>query len=204
MDIDCISIDKQMKCMNFFYRLFPHIEEHSSEGKTYRIDHSKINSLLNIIPLKLDKVRLEPSKIHGRGVFAKKKILKGELITFYPGDIVEYTPNGDRQKDGHVVITCASDRLEKKFGQEAAKDRKHRPNDYAYAIDPYYTMSIGHPFFDQDPCYMGHFINDGAKSGSTARIEEIYFTISLLKQNCQFYNYEGETLHVPIYSYTRY
>ena len=45
---------------------------------------------------------------------------------------------------------------------------------------------------------MGHFINDGAKSNSTDKSNEIYKTITLLKKNCKFYNLKD--LHVAIIS----
>jgi SET domain-containing protein len=168
-----------------------------SEGKSYTVDVTKLNFLSEIFPFKLDKVKVGPSKVHGRGVFAKRKISKDELITFYPGDIVEYTPHGDRWKDNHITVSYSSRRFEDEFGKEAVKDVKYRNNDYAFSINSHYTV-IGHPAFDQDPTYFGHFINDGAKSNSTELSDQIYIKISLMKQNCQFYPYSGEMLHVPI------
>ena len=160
-----------------------------------KIDKLKLVYLSNILPLGLNKVEVKKSKLHGYGVFAKRNILKDELITFYPADIIEYLPNGDRNIKGHLTNIFRSIRFEKQFGKTC--DKKFRNYDYAFDINENYTI-IGSPYFKEDTNYMGHFINDGAKSNSTHKSNEIYKTITSLKANCRYYNLKD--LHVAVIS----
>ena len=59
-------------------------------------------------------------------------------------------------------------------------------NEYAYDLDKNYRI-IGSPVFIKDTNYMGHFINDGAKSDSTES-NKVYLSISPSKSNCRFYH----------------
>lgn len=173
------------------------IEEIKDNNTNYFIDRLQFNFLTNILPFELNSITVKPSTIHGRGVFAIKDIKNKELITFYPGDVLEYTPNRDRNNNNHCVITYSSKRFKNKYGN-VAKEEKYRDNNYAFTISNLYTI-IGDPFFDKDPNYMGHFINDGAKSTSTRQSNEIYLKISLLKANCCFQHIRGD-IHVAIVS----
>jgi SET domain-containing protein len=156
------------------------------------IDHLKMNMLTNRIPFELDNVLLKSSNTHGRGLFANKNINKGDLITFYPCDILEYYPNNDRYKDGHITGLFPSIEYAKKYGNQ----KENFLNYYCFEIDLKYAI-FGHPSFDTDKNYMGHFINDGAKSNSSEKADKIYSIISLKKANCEFYILKGE-LHVAI------
>jgi len=159
----------------------------------YVIDKCKLKFLSQIFSFELDKVELKNSLIHGLGVFAKQNINKGELITFYPGDFVEYTPNEDSHLPNHFTILYRSQRFENKFGE--VSDSKYRDNDYAFEVNSFYGI-IGCNHFTDDPNYLGHFINDGAKTNSTEKSNEIYLQISNLKRNCQFHILKD--LHVAI------
>jgi len=172
-----------------------HIKRKLEKGG-YKIDSSKLYFLSKNIPFGLDKVEVKKSKVHGYGVFSKKNILKGELITFYPGDFVEFYPKGDKIKDNHMTSIIRSERFEKHFGDTT--DTKFRDNNYSYDLNKHYSI-IGSPHFKGDPNYMGHFINDGAKSNSTKKSNEIYKTITMLKANCIFHNLK-EDLHVAVVS----
>ncbi len=163
-------------------------------NEKYTCDKRKLIMLSTQLEFELDLVEIKPSKIHGNGVFAKKNIKKDELITFYPGDIINYQPNGDRHIPGHITMAFSSQRFEEKFGNPKSSDDFN--NDYGYDIDGNYTI-MGCPYFTNDSNYMGHFINDGAKSNSTKKSDELYNKISYLKQNCRFYNCKGG-LHVAI------
>ena len=162
-------------------------------NKEFIIDKCKLNFLSEILPFEFDKVELRKSLIHGFGVFANQNINKGEIITFYPGDFVEYMPNQDRHLP-HCLKTCfRSRRFENKFGE--VTDAKYRDNDYAFDLNSFYSI-IGCNHFTDDPNYLGHFINDGAKTNSTEKSNEIYLQISNLKKNCQFKTLKD--LHVAI------
>jgi len=164
----------------------------------YIIDKLKLEYLSEMIPFELEldkKIELKESKIHGLGVFAKQKINKGELITFYPGDFVEYTSNEDRHLPHHLTILFRSKRLENRFGQ--VTDSSYRNSDYGFDLNNHYAI-IGCPQFNDDTNYMGHFINDGARTNSTEKSNEIYLEISKLKRNCKFHILKD--LHVAIIS----
>ncbi len=158
------------------------------------VNFMKLHFLSFIMPFGLNSVIAKPSKIHGTGVFVKKNILTDELITFYPADFVEYSPDKNRHISKHRVGVSRSARFEKSFGSIA--NIKARDNDYACYINPKYTI-IGEKTFDNDPNYLGHLINDGAKSDSSEKSNRIYSTISSLKANCKYYNLKGG-LHVAI------
>jgi SET domain-containing protein len=159
---------------------------------TKYIDHLKLDMLTKRLPFELDNVVIKSSNIHGRGLFANKNINKGDLITFYPADIVEYYPNKDGHKDGHIAALFPSVEYAKKYGNQKEKFL----NAYGFMINSEYSI-YGHPSFDNDKNYMGHFINDGAKSDSSEKADKIYTIVSLKKANCEFYILKGD-LHVAI------
>jgi SET domain-containing protein len=162
-------------------------------NKKYVIDYLKMEYLSSNFEFNLNKVEVKESNIHGVGVFAKQNILSGELITFYPGDIVEYNPNEDRHIPGHITTIIKSKSLENQFPGKTYLDLMS--NDYAFDINTKYTM-MGHPYFKECMDYVGHLINDGAKSNSTLKSNEIYYKISKIKQNCDFYSLKD--LHIAI------
>jgi SET domain-containing protein len=194
------KIEFLMSSMYSLMKIREHnICEVSVHGKTYNIDQGKLIVLTTRLPaesMELNKVTLGSSKVHGKGVFATQRIHNDELITFYPADIVEYIPNGDRGHNNHLTIPWGSDHFIEKFGEEAVKSTTHRNGDYAFEINDLYTI-IGHPEFDTDLNYLGHFINDGAKCGPTEQSKNIYLRVSQLKQNCKF-KIVGKGLHVAI------
>ena len=169
------------------------IQNKDMDGKHHYVDIAKFNSLTGIFPFELNNIYIEKSNVHGFGVFANRNISKGELITFYPGDVLEYTPNSDRYIHGHIVALYRSERFENKFGSTAKLG-----NDYAFTIDDKITI-IGSNEFKDDLNYAGHFINDGAKPNINKDSYEIYNKISHLKANCIFYRLK-ENLHVAIVS----
>lgn len=170
------------------------LSKSGSEKVSPNVNSAKLHFLSFIMPFGLDSVIAKPSKTHGMGVFVKKNILIGELITFYPADFVEYSPDKNRHIPKHRVGVSRSARFVKSFG--LITDSNARNNDYACYINPKYTI-IGEKTFVNDPNYLGHLINDGAKSDSTKKSNRIYSTISSLKANCKYYNLKGG-LHVAI------
>ena len=166
---------------------------YTCNNNEYVIDKCNLKFLSQIFSFALDKVELKKSLIHGLGVFAKQNINKDEIITFYPGDFVEYHPNEDSHLPNHLTILYRSYRFENKFGEES--DLKYKDNDYAFEVNSFYGI-IGCNHFTDDPNYLGHFINDGAKTNSTEKQNEIYLKISNLKRNCKFHILKD--LHVAI------
>lgn len=159
----------------------------------YLVDQKKLEFLTHILQFELGVgIELKKSSIHGMGVFATHNISKNEWITCYPGDIVEYIPNADRNVPNHVTCCFQSFRFEDKHGKNGYK---FNYDAYKFDLDESYSI-VGCPDFKDDPNYMGHFINDGAKSNSTAKSDEIYSKITQLKSNCCFYSMKD--LHVAI------
>ena len=140
--------------------------------KIYNIDRLKIEYLTIILPFKLDKVELKKRKNQTFGVFTKQKILKGELITFYPGDILEYSPD---EKENHIV-SYTSERFYNQY-KGTKPDITVINDNNIYNINDKYLI-IGCSYFNNDPNYLGHFINDRSKP------------------NCYFYNLKD--LHIAI------
>ena len=160
------------------------------DGKTYIVDGSKLQSLNGILKFDLDKGYIGKSKIKSaeNGLFAKKDILQGEMVTFYPGDIASYVPNEDKIKHEHVSLETYSQRFKTQFEKNIKKERDATAmmNKYTYDVDTNYRI-IGSPYFRDDTNYMGHFINDGAKLNPSETSKE-YLEASLLKSNCGYYH----------------
>ena len=160
-----------------------------------------INSLSLNLPFQLDKIVLKKSNIHGFGCFAKTKIMKGELITFFPADIIEFKPDGDKIINNKKTYIISSQRFEKTNGKIKHNEfnrKKYRDLNYSYQIDEFYKI-YSTSYFNFDTNYLGHFINDGAKSNSCEKSDKIYSNISQLKSNCKYYNFENN-LHIAIIS----
>jgi len=135
----------------------------------------------------LDKVIIKPSKIHGNGLFAKQYIKKGEIITIYPCDILVYFPEGDRSKLNPVIAYMFSDEL--KDNQEVKNtfnENKKYYKDYQLVVNESYSI-MGIPEIYNNPAYLGHFCNDGAR-GHTVEDKKIYETISVMKSNAYYKN----------------
>lgn len=166
------------------------------DGKKHILDRLKMNFLSRIFPFELKKVVVRPSTTHGVGVFAARNISSGELVTFYPGDAVEYMPNKDRHLPNCLTASLFSQRMEDRFSDKDELRTVGRDNDYAVDINDSYAI-VGSPFFNNNPDYAGHLINDGAKSSSTAQSDAIYCRVSALKRNCLFRTLKGD-LHLAI------
>ena len=158
------------------------------DGQTYLVDGSKLQCLNVILELDLDKCYLGKSKIKAgeNGVFAKKDLLQGEIVTFYPGDIASFVPNEDKINPEHVSLETYSHRFKNQFGENIKKEQEDSAmrNKYTYEVGNNYRI-IGSPYFTENTNYMGHFINDGSKLDSSESSKE-YLEASLLKSNCGY------------------
>lgn len=171
----------------------PSIQSHTIEGRKHHVDDQKMHLLSMIISFKLDLVTVKPSKIHGNGVFAKRDIQKGELLTFYPGDKVNFAPNKDSHIDGHKAFVFWSKRMENKYGHDECINVDL--GDYKFDIDDRWIV-YGDPSFTDDASYLGHLINDGAKPNDNPKSIQIYCKISKVKANCDFRDLKS--LHLAI------
>jgi hypothetical protein len=135
------------------------------------------------LPLPLDKVRVGPSKVHGKGVFATKDIGTFDVITMYPGDFVNvmYEMKGGPTAKRECLVLTGSHLTEEMSGTRPQLDTA-----FVCRCDSTYSM-VGHPGLTDDPAYLGHMINDGAMSHSPAD-REVYEKVSYLKANCEMVN----------------
>lgn len=136
-----------------------------------------------IYGFKLSKVIVKSSKIHGKGLFCIDKIHKDEIITLYPGDIVQYTEKLDNKQSQsginkqNMVLHFKSPRFESEV------DVKLK-NEHSFQINDNFII-IASDKYTSDTSYLGQFINDGAKNSST-KSEKIYNNISTAKKNSEF------------------
>jgi hypothetical protein len=133
---------------------------------------------------------LGPSNIKGagRGLFAKEKILEGEVITCYPGDALLYelpstesVENDDESDFEGYFEDDFDDDEDEDYTEDIVLWGMHVPTEdrweedvvfdgsntkpaltaYAVSVDDHYSV-MGHPDLDTDAAYYGHFANDGA------------------------------------------
>lgn len=120
-------------------------------------------------PIDIDYIELKNSN-HGLGVFAKKKILKDEAITFYPVDICLF-------EDKNI----SEERVQYLF------------ENYALNVNGK-TIIVGDSDNIDDLLYVGHMINDGIDINTDCVSEEIYEQNYLEKNNSKFRSLISTTL----------
>jgi translation initiation factor IF-1 len=103
--------------------------------------------LNNKLPIVTDKVTINDSKIHGKGVFSKVNISKGDIITMYPVDVLILTKDKLEYK------------IEKSFVNKISDPMLYK--EYLTALNENYSI-IGYPK-ELNSSYLGHMCNDGAK-----------------------------------------
>lgn len=149
------------------------------------IDDLKISIILDrfIFP-KVGKVYLGKSRIHGRGVFAAKDIKAGELLTFYPADVVVIDPQINDKNGDKISICRYSKRLMDKFKDDDKSMTDCTLNtDYQSNINKNWAI-VGHISSDDDSNFLGHFINDGFTGDISQMTEDEYIINSLPLINC--------------------
>jgi hypothetical protein len=140
-------------------------------------------------------VELRNSAFHGRGLFAKQSIRKGQLITMYPAHVVLYARPGHKK-----VMSFPAAELEEKLGSEWSQKFRNF-QEYLFQLDREWQI-LGHPSLDSDPSFLGHFINDGACITSLDGITEdqalrcyvggqvnYYTKLSRKRQNVKYANF---------------
>jgi len=108
--------------------------------------------------LALDRVELGPAghggQPHaGRGLFAGRAVIAGELLTCFPGDALAHAPSGALVWGRHVEA-----RLKEQGDSLACLV------DYGTSASPGGTYTVlGSPQLDGDPAYLAHFANDACR-----------------------------------------
>lgn len=176
------------------------------ENKECEVDETKLLMLAMVLPLPKDiiNVVLKPSPVHGRGVFANKDIQAGSIVTFYPGDIVKFYLHDNMNEDKHIITPSFSIRFILKFNLNVLSDEELpllikeelKNNMYEYELDRNYKIA-SHSSLDDNPWYLGHFINDKVKYENTLESAVLYLQHSSQGANCKYHTFTGN-LHVAI------
>jgi hypothetical protein len=127
----------------------------------------------------LNNVCVKKSKIHGNGVFATRNLKKNDVITFYPSHCIK-TYSLNNRKETQWAEVGFSDYASTEF-KNLMKKNNIMYEDYKQNISDKISI-IGDPNDISDPNYLGHIINDGAKS-SSPKDKEIYEFVSREKMN---------------------
>lgn len=131
------------------------------------------------LPINIDKVYIKQSNIHGNGLFAKVNINKGDIITFYPGDVLVYYPEKNRNITSSRGLII-HDHMNKELSSICDKNQEFY-DCYTFDINESYSI-IGFPDINDNPSYLGHICNDGAR-GYSEKDKEIYMNDILIKSN---------------------
>jgi hypothetical protein len=162
----------------------PHPLKKPKTIQDYDRKHVALAERLLDVPIPLDKVEVRESPIHGRGVFAKKKVSKGELITVYPAHYVSVHPEGHSNPGAFGLMGSA---LAERSGSILTEIMRRS---YSFDVTDHYVI-YGHPDLIDDPVFLGHMINDGAKGHSTKtnydqKDSSVYDKVSLALSNAEF------------------
>lgn len=124
----------------------------------------------------------------GFGVFAKRNIHEGELITLYPGDAVLIDNHEDN--DDAVMAVMFGSHIKQ---EDRNFDRVTSPFARSYEMEINDNTSIiGDPNLRDYAAYLGHFINDGASLGSFDEYSrKLYAKGTLSKFNAAVLVFEG-------------
>jgi len=142
------------------------------------------SNLRKYLPDPVCEVR--PSRIHGLGVFATQDIEPCSYVTMYPCDGATWHPDAT---DGDTCLY---------FGWPSAVTWPERHTYQQEVQQPpgARAMAIyGDPLLHDDPHFVGHMINDGAKC-SSLESAEVYQAISDVKANCQFISSIGAIVSI--------
>ena len=158
-----------LKSEDAFKKVTDFIEKLSAMILPSSLGKSLIRHFLSGRPFarQIDRVEIKDSPVHGKGVFAKEDIKKGELITFYPADA--WINNG-------MINTYT-------MTAEKAQDLSL----YAYRFTSGDLDIFGDPAKIDDPAYLGHMINDAVEYRPRKSSEREYAASSLKKSNIIFH-----------------
>jgi len=177
-DDDTFTIDRLLKSIG--HKLAT--GEGSQEDRRLTLLQTRLQNL------PLNRVVVGPSHVHGKGIFATRRIAPGEIITLYPGDA--------RLRLG---LYCADDHADDSFAQYDCVIASHVPDSmrdlkatmskcqtYSYNVDGFSAV-VGFPELAHDPAYLGHMCNDGA-SLNAGEERKTYVSNNLTSNNAYFKN----------------
>ena len=171
-----------------------------SKVKKYYRDHPDKNLTQSDICLRLLSTRFPDLSLNrcyianstileaGNGVFAKRDIDEGELITLYPGDAVLI--DNHKENDDAVMAVMFGSHIKQ---EDRSFDRVTTTFARSYEMEINDNTSIiGDPNLGDYAAYLGHFMNDGASLASFDEYSrERYSRESLSKCNAAVLVFEG-------------
>lgn len=101
-----------------------------------------------------NKVFIDDSPIHGKGVFALNKIKRGSIVTFYIPYLLEYVHN-EKEKESYLIVPLLSRRMFNESCQgelEILRKGTIKFNDN--------MLMIGDNDYYSDTRFVGHMVND--------------------------------------------
>jgi SET domain len=187
-DLTKEELGKRFSEARDYYRKNPNIENNMSQE----------NVCLSFLRTRLDNLRLNrcyvgPSTIGqhaGRGLFARRDILPGELVTLYPGDalLIWNTAVGDFG-GGDVGVMFGphvqgADRDASRVSTNAARS-------FELQVGPRHSI-VADPQRTDNAAYLGHMINDGAiLTQRDNQSRELYSKTTVARHNAAFFVMEG-------------
>ena len=150
---DSLSLDGLRKIVQRFASEFQVDEAQLDDPRNFTLQQLAREWMLNsrIDGLRINRTILRTEgAVSGYGLFATRDIRPGELISCYPGDVLMYHPTDGILFGGHVPNGIRE------------VDLVDGWLDYSLAEDEEYAV-VGIPDLNQDPAYLGHFANDGAR-----------------------------------------
>lgn len=122
--------------------------------------------------LEVNNAYVSESQIAGNGVFARRDLEAGDIITIYPADLAYVDDNKSEEKK-----TLMNERLfntyfyNQEVNATALFERtKNWVKEYALRLSDEIIIS-GCPRFTNNPSYIGHIVNDSQRITDSSQIE---------------------------------
>lgn len=143
--------------------------------------------------LGLNLTYVGPSRVAGRGLFALEAVPKGTILTCYPGDALILrsciAPNDENFEQDTFLDDDEAFSETLVWGEHVTTNQEQGGIDNLVAnpeyvlqtpVEDWSIVALAH--WDNDPCYLGHFANDGA-SAPTCPAELSTYMIDSIEQN---------------------
>ena len=143
--------------------------------------------------LEISKTTVQPSPIAGRGLFATVDCQQGDILTCYPGDGIIRTPDPENPEGWSISW---GDHIAPE-DRQTMKDLSESIRGYILYMDNEHSI-LGLPQYDDDPTYLGHFTNDGAKCPTCQAELAAYATESNEVRNAMHQGMSGDCHMVTV------
>jgi hypothetical protein len=144
-----------------------------------RVREKMLNSRLQRLPLCRSWVTQSTVLNGGRGVFARRTLQSGELVTFYPGDALLHWEEGSNSAPATAGERGPPTHVGVSFGSHVPSVHRDHPRAASRAGRAYELPTclpllsiLGSPNLVDDAAYLGHMINDCGSLSSVAEMAE--------------------------------